>query len=352
MGKTADFKRHRITIKDVAKRADVGIVTVSRALNGQEGVSAATRQKIQNIADTMGYRPNRHARFLKLSFNRSIAVVIKGIDNPLFARILGDLERNIRRQEYQMSLVSVPHWSDELNEAVKTVNEESVAGIVFLGAQYEHRAEDMEKLRVPFVVSTVSWKDSPYRERYASVAIDDRSEAGRVIDYLYDLGHRQIALLGSDSLDNSVGSLRLGGYLEAMRRHGLEPKPGWVRSFDSTVDEPYSYQSGYEMTRDLLQESPEVTAIFAIADVLGIGALRAAREMKRQVPQDLSIVGFDGVPLGDFVFPGLTTVEQPAEEIAEITCKLLFSQIEGENPAHVVLPGTLVERGSACTWRA
>ncbi|MCU9968427.1 LacI family DNA-binding transcriptional regulator [Mobiluncus mulieris] len=336
----------RVNIKDVAKQARVGIVTVSRALNGQEGVSDKTRQRIQDIADSLGYRPNRHARFLKLSFNRSIAVVIKGLDNPLFAKILGRMEREIRAHEYLMSIVSVPHWSDELSEAVKIVNEESVSGVVFLGAQYEHRAADMEKLRVPFVVSTVSWMDSAYRERYASVSIDDRGEAGRAVDYLYGLGHRRIALLGSDSLDNSIGSLRLSGYLEAMRRLGLEPQPGWVRSFDATADEPYSFESGYEMTRDLLAQCPEVTAIFAIADVLAIGALRAARESGREVPRDLSIVGFDGIPAGKFVYPSLTTIEQPVEKIAGITCDMLFSQLAGDSPQHVIVPGSLVERGS------
>lgn len=336
----------RVTIKDVAKAAQVGIVTVSRALNGQAGVSEKTRRRIQDIADSLGYRPNRHARFLKLSFNRSIAVVIKGLDNPLFTTILGRMEREIRAREYLMNLVSVPHWSDELSEAVKVVNEESVAGVVFLGAQYEHRPEDMEKLRVPFVVSTVSWKDSDYRERYASVSIDDRGEVGRVIDYLYGLGHRRIALLGADSLDNSIGSLRLSGYLEAMRRRGLEPRPGWVRSFDGTIDEPYSFESGYQMARDLLRECPEVTAIFAIADVLAIGALRAARELGREVPRDLSLVGFDGIPAGAFVYPGLTTIAQPVEKIGEITCDMLFSQLAGDSPQHVIVPGSLVERAS------
>lgn len=337
---------HRVTIKDVAKRADVGIVTVSRALNDQGGVSETTRQRIQDIADSLGYRPNRHARFLKLSFNRSIAVVIKGMGNPLFAKMLGVMEKDIRAREYLMSIVSVPHLSDELSEAVKVVNEESVAGVVFLGSQDEHRAEDTEKIKVPFVVSTVSWRKSKFRHRYASVAIDDYGEAERVVDYLCDLGHRNIALLGSDSYANSVGSLRLNGYREAMRSHGLEPCPGWIRAFDPADKDPYSFRCGYRMTMDLLKEHPEVTAVFAIADVLAIGALRAAYELGLQVPRDLSVVGFDGIPVGGFTCPTLTTIEQPVDELAHTTCKMIFDQLEGAEPEHIILPGKLVVRGS------
>lgn len=340
--------KHQVAnIKDVARAAGVGIATVSRALNGQEGVSAQTRKRIEETAATLGYQPNRHARFLKLNSNRSIAVVIKGLENPLFARILDQLERAIRSHDYQVNIVSVPHWSDELRDAIQTVDEDSALGVIFLGAHFQHRVDDLEKLSVPFVVSTVSMKDSAHRERYASVAIDDYGEAGRVVDYLYQLGHRQIGIIGSDSLDNSVGSLRLAGYFDALRKHGIEPHPQWVRSFDNSEDSPYSFENGYRMTRDLLQECPDVTAIFAIADVLAIGAMQAARDMNLCIPRDISIVGFDGIPLGSYVYPALTTVNQPADEIAEITCDLLFSQLNGEQqPRHIIVPGHLLPKGT------
>lgn len=344
----ADYPdKHQVAnIKDVARAAGVGIATVSRALNGQEGVSANTRKRIEEIAATLGYQPNRHARFLKLHSNRTIAVVIKGLENPLFVRILDQLEKTIRSHEYQVNIVSVPHWSDEMRDAIQTVDEDSALGVIFLGAHFQHRVDDLEKLSVPFVVSTVSMKDNEHRERYASVSIDDFEEAGHVVDYLYHLGHRQIGIIGSDSLDNSVGSLRLAGYLDALHRHGIEPHPLWVRSFDNSEDSPYSFENGYRMTRSLLQECPDVTAIFAIADVLAIGAMQAAREMNLCIPRDISIVGFDGIPLGSYVYPALTTVQQPADEIAEITCNLLFSQLNGAQPRHIIVSGQLVSKGT------
>lgn len=342
----------KVTIKEVAASAGVGIVTVSRALNGQKGVSPATRQNIQRIADELGYRPNRHARFLKLAANRSIAVVIKGMDNPLFAQILERLEKNIRAKEYLMDIVAVPHWSDELSEAVKVVDEDSMAGVVFLGARFQHRSADIEKLKVPFVVSTVSLKDSEHRDRYASVAIDDYGESCRVVEYLYAQGHRNIAVVGSDPLDNSMGSLRLEGYRDTLAKHGIVPAPKWIRSFDSYDDAPYSYENGYKMTRALLEECPEVTAVFAIADVLAIGALHAANEMGRSVPDQLSIFGFDGIPVGTYLNPPLSTVVQPIDEIAEVTCELLFSQIEGKPPRHVIVSGEIQEKGTVASLDA
>lgn len=335
-----------VNIKDVAKASGVGIATVSRALNGQDGVSSATRERIQKIADSLGYHPNRHARFLKLTANRSIAVVIKGLENPLFAGILEQLEKDIRAQDYAVNIVSVPHYSDELQEAINTVNEDSVAGVIFLGARFLHDNTDIEKLTVPFVVSTVSFQKDEHYDRFASIAVDDYGEARRVVDYLYDLGHRRIALLGCDPLDDSVSSLRLQGYMEAMHDHGLEPPSRWIRAFKSRDDAPYSMQNGYHLTQELLRECPEITAIFSTADVLAIGAMRAIREAGLNIPKDISIIGFDGIPMASYLTPPLTTIRQPADEIAKTTCELLFSQIEGEKPRHVVLAGTLLTKDS------
>lgn len=343
--------RH-VTIKDVAKAAGVGIVTVSRALNDQEGVSDSTRARIQKTAAELGYVPNRHARFLKLTANRTIAVLVKGMDNQLFSRILARLEKNIREREYLMNVVSVPHWADELSEAAKIVDEDSMAGIIFLGAKILHRTSDLSRLQVPFVSSTVSLKDSKHRERYSSVAIDDYKESRHVIEYLYSLGHRNIAFVGSDLQDNSVGLLRFKGYQDALSDLGISPRPGWIRSFSAQDDAPYSYENGYLMTRQLLEECGEITAIFAIADVLAIGAIHAVHEAGRSVPEQISVVGFDGLPVGRYLHPPLTTVVQPVEEIAQTTCELLFEQIDDGEPRHVIFPGELRRGGTACATPA
>ncbi|MDD7541086.1 MAG: LacI family DNA-binding transcriptional regulator [Mobiluncus porci] len=332
-------RKQRATIKDVACAAGVGIVTVSRALNGKVGVSEATRERIQQIATELDYEPNRHAQFLKLTASRSIAVFVKGLDNQLFSPILNILEHEIRERDYLLNVVAVPHWADEFAQAVKIVEEDSISGVVFLGGRFQHNASYFDKLKVPLVLSTMSGANQALKDRYSSVAVDDYGESRRIVEYLLSLGHRRIAIIGSGMEDFSVGRLRLEGYLDAMENAGITPLPSWQRSFDARADTPYNFSTGYHITLDLLKEAPEVTAIFSVADVMAIGALRAASEMGRRVPEDLSIFGFDGIPVGRYLVPKLSTLEQPVEEIARITCELLFDSIEGKAPRHVTVPG-------------
>lgn len=332
-------RKQRVTIKDVASAAGVGIVTVSRALNEKKGVSEATRQRIQKIANELNYEPNRHAQFLKLTASKSIAVFAKGLDNQLFAPILKILERGIRERDYLLNIVAVPHWADEFAQAVKIVEEDSITGVVFLGGRFQHDPEYLDKLRVPFVLSTMSGANQSLRDRCSSVSVDDYAESRRIVEYLLSLGHRRIAIIGSGMEDFSVGRLRLEGYLDAMKSAGITPLPAWQRSFDASADMPYNLSTGYHITLKLLEEAPEITAIFSVADVMAIGALRAAAEMGRRVPEDLSVFGFDGIPVGRYLVPKLSTLEQPVEEIARLTCELLFDSIKGRPPRHVIVPG-------------
>lgn len=335
----------RTTIRDVANAAGVGIVTVSRALNDQEGVSEETRQRIKAVAQQLDYQPNRHARYLKLTNNRSVAIMVKGMDNPLFGGMLEVIGREVREKQYSMKVVALQHWADELQEAMRTIDEDYVAGVIFLGARFRQRESRLPRLKVPYVVSTVS-NYANDDATYCSVSVSDRDEARQVVERLLARGHRRIGILGSDMTDFSVGRLRLEGYLEAMHEAGIRVPREWIRSFAPDDDSPYSYAHGYRMTQDLLRVAPDVTAIFGIADVLAIGAMRAAREAGLQVPSDISIAGFDGIEVSRHVQPALATLAQPTEQIAKLTCQMLFSQIDGEKPRQILVPGHWVEGGT------
>lgn len=137
----------RVTIKEVAQAAGVGVVSVSRALNDQPGVSGETRERIREIARSLGYRPNRHARFLKLSSSRSIALMMKGIDNPFFQQMLETVENAARERDYLLSVIKVPHYADEVDEAIKLVDEDAVAGLIFLGGNFTHQPADLARDR-------------------------------------------------------------------------------------------------------------------------------------------------------------------------------------------------------------
>lgn len=342
----------KVTIKDVAKAAGVAVVSASRALNDQPGVSDTTRERVREVAARLGYRPNRHARFLKLSSSRSIALMMKGIDNPFFQQMLETMETAARERDYWLTVVKVPHYSDEVDEAIKLVREDAVAGLIFLGGNFTHEAAALDQLPVPFVLSTIGSPVGVEPGRYSSVAVDDFAEAQRVVEYLISLGHRHIALLGVDDRDESVGLLRSRGYRAALADAGIELEAGLVRAMELGSDSPYTFDYGYQRTTTLLTEHPEVTAIFAVADVMAIGALKAAHDLGLRVPEDLSIVGFDGIPVGRFVQPTLTTLVQPAQRIAELTCQILFDTMGGSAPRQELLSGELSVGGTTASPRA
>ena len=339
----------RPTIKDIAKAAGVGVVTVSRALNDKPDVSEATRERILALVEEMGYRPNRHARFLKLTHNPAIAVMMKGIDNPFFGRMLDTMETAVRERDHLLTVVKVPHWGDEVEEAITLVDEEMVAGVIFLGGSFSHEARVFERMRVPFVLSTVSRLDKVPDGMYSSVSVDDALESARAVRHLIDLGHERIAVLGVDPSDVSVGAQRVFGYRHALEEAGIAVDEELVRYEVLDQEDPYTFEHGYRLAQRLLAERPDVTAIFAIADVLAIGAMRAIREAGRRVPEDLSIIGFDGITIGDFVEPRLTTLAQPPERIAQLTCDILFDQMASGPAQHVFVPGTIREGGSTAT---
>lgn len=341
----------RPTIKDVARIADVGVVTVSRALNSQPGVADETRLRIRQVADDLGYRPNRHARFLKLTSNRSVALMMKGMDNPFFQQMLDTMETRARERDYLLNVVKVPHWADEMEEAAQMVDEDAVVGVIFLGGNFSHEREVFEDFRVPFVISTMSNLVGVPKESYSSVSVDDFAESKRAVDYLIGLGHRKIAITGVGALDTSVGRLRTNGYRAALTGAGIELDSQLEYGMDLDGASPYSYEYGYLIAKKLLVERPDVTAIFAVADVMAIGALRAIHEAGLRVPEDFSIIGFDGIPVSRYVYPELTTMVQPAKQVAELTCDLLFDQISGGSPRHELLAAELRVGGTTAAAR-
>ncbi|MDC4232712.1 LacI family transcriptional regulator [Actinomyces sp. B33] len=347
---TAPEAKPRPTIKDIAQAAGVGVVTVSRALNDKPDVSEATRARILDLARQMGYRPNRHARFLKLTHNPTIALVIKGIDNPFFQQMLDTMESIVRERNHLLTVVKVPHWADEVEEAITVVDEDLMAGVIFLGGSFTHDAKIFEDLHVPFVMSTVPRLDHVPDGLYSSVSIDDRLEAARAVRHLIDLGHRRIAVLGVPSTDESIGLQRLLGYRRAMADAGLDVDEGLIRSVPHDRSDPYTYEHGYRLAQALLSERPDVTAVFAIADVIAIGAMRAIHDAGLRIPEDISVIGFDGITLGEYVEPRLTTLVQPPDVIARLTCQILFDQIESGPAQHVFIPGSI--RAGASTGPA
>ena len=334
-----------ITIKDIAKICGVGIATVSRALNNHPDINPETRQKILDVVEEYGFVPNNSARNLKITDSRTIAILVKGLTNPFFMKMIGIMEEEIQAKRYSMELRHVDEKTDEVEVAIELVKEKKLRGIIFLGGLITHSTEKLEKIGVPFVLSTVPVSEGE-DTAYSSVSVDDVLESCRIVDYLIKKGHKKIAFMGAAEADTSIGQLRLDGYLKAFADNGLNPDSKLIWHSDDSAD-TYSMENGYSIMREKLRRKYDFTAVYAISDTMAIGALKALREADIRVPGDISVVGYDGIEMGAFVVPELTTIKQPFELIARKTCEILFDVIRhGAEHRKVIMDAEIVERES------
>lgn len=336
-----------VTIKDIAKMCGVGVSTVSRAINNHPDINPATRQQILDTIEKTGFIPNNSARNLKRTEAKSIALLVKGITNPLFADMIRVMEREIEEQKYTVVLRHVESREDEIDVALMLIKEKRLAGLIFMGGEFVHNADKLEKITVPYVFSTISARPENISEStYSSIAVDDRHESKKMVSYLLEQGHRDIAIITSESGDRSVGQLRLEGYMDAYKEHGIPVNERLIRILSEEYEQ-YSMLNGYWVTRKLLESGEPFTALYAIADVLAIGACKALREAGKKIPEDVSVAGYDGIELGDYMAPRLTTIHQPAEEMAHDTVKVLFDVIGGtKEHCHKIYEGELLVKES------
>lgn len=336
-----------ITIKDVAGLCGVGVSTVSRAINNHPDINPETKEMIMRVIKENNYIPNNSARNLKRQDARAIAVLVKGITNSFFSEMIKIMEEEIKRKKYSLVLHHIDFSEDEVDVALELVKEKRLRGIIFLGGFFLHSEEKLAQLNVPFVLSTIGTSPEGYsRNTYSSVTVDDEKESYKVVDHLCKLGHKNIAIICAKTTDVSIGQLRLEGYKRALHDNGIEENKNLILAMKPEIED-YSLENGYVVTKEFLKKNIPCTAIYAISDIMAIGAGKALSEAGKRVPDDISLAGFDGVKIGRYINPSLTTLQQPVEKMAEETTRILFDIISKKaEHQHKVFEGKLVVRDS------
>lgn len=330
------------TIKDIARMCGVSVSTVSRVLNGHQDVSDDMRSRILKVIEQSGYIPNNSARNLVCSSTDTIALVVRGVSNPFFTRIIKGLEQEVYRRGYSIALHQINSDEDELKTACVLSAARKLLGIVLLGGRFNYTQEDIARLNVPFVCCTyTNTFGSLDPAAYSSVAVDDKREASNAVRYLYARGHRKIAALVARETDTSISELRFAGYKEALRECGLSFDPALVECTGS-----FDMADAYAAMQRLMERA-SFTAVFTIADAMAIAAIKAIADKGLRVPEDCSVVAIDGLELSRYTIPTLTTLEQPADEMAGKSAEILIGLIEGKaQNRHITLPTALREGGS------
>ncbi len=331
-----------ITIKDVARICGVGVTTVSRAINNHPDINEDTKKMILQVIKDNNYIPNNSARNLKRADSKTIAVLIKGITNPFFSNIIKTFEKETKKKKYTFVLQKVEDKEDEIDIAIELEKEKRLRGIVFLGGHFSHTEAKLKQLKVPFVLSTIGLTENLSKDLYSSVAVDDFKESYRMTKFLIEQGHKRIAMLTASKGDESIGRLRLDGYIKALEDSNIPVDEKLIRYMKDDL-EGYSMSNGYAMMEELLKENLNFTCLFAISDSMAIGACKAIFDSGKKIPEDYSVAGFDGLEMARFYNPSLTTIKQPVEDMAEETLNILFDLIDKKTlNQHRVFSGELI----------
>jgi LacI family transcriptional regulator len=331
----------RVTIVEIAKEAGVSAQTVSRVVNGHVSVSEETREKVQAIIDRRGYHPSRLARSLLRGHSNTIGVVSFGLGLYGPSQTLAGIVRDADRQGYTILPVVLNEPETKYSERIiGQLIEFHVDGIIWAVPQIGHNHEWVEavvsRLEVPIVFITME-----AHPNLTIVRMDNRAGGRLAAEHLIARGRRTLGLITGHP-DWWETSERMRGWSEALQAHGLPIREELILAGD------WSAAAGERCMRDLLEAHPDVDGVFVGNDSMAVGALKAARELGRQVPQDLGLVGFDDIPEAAYVHPALTTIHQDLHLLGSKAVAALNSLIGGaqSQSASILIQPKLVVRNS------
>jgi len=329
-------------IYEVAKRAGVSTATVSRVLSQPNVVATATRRKVLQIIERLGYEPNSTAQNLRALRTAKILVTVPDISNPFFSLIIQGIEDAALREGYSVLVGDTQHDQKREERYALMLKRKEADGLIFLGHRLPQEAAALARAMAPQCAPIVNGCEFSPTLGIPSVHIDNAKAAYEAMDHLYGLGHRRIGVV-TGPLVSPLSRDRLTGVTARAKKQKA------TRDF-IVMHGDFSIESGAVAAERLLLGRARPTAMFCFNDEMAIGALEVAHRLRIAVPDDLSVVGFDDIRFAKHLTPALTTVAQPMRQLGEGTVRLLLRILEGggdaETPESVTLPHKLVVRAS------
>lgn len=332
-----------MNIRDIANLSGVGVSTVSRVLNNHPDVKESTREKVMKIIRESDYIPNNSARILKQNNTKNIGVLIKGVFNPFFSEIVNIIGARINKSKYTMISQQNDYGLEpEMGTIRAFIKEKKLQGIICLGGNFTDIDDDSFKdIDVPVILTSVNTVLQTSRDKYSTVGINNIQSSYDATNYLIKKGHKNIAIMLGEKNDFCISWWRYRGYRQALEENDI------VCLEDNLLIGDYDPEVAYKETIKFLERKKDITAIFAISDFMAMGVAKAVTDSGLKVGDDISIVGFDGMDVSKFYNPGITTMKQPKEEIANISVDLLFELMDGKGEhQHILLDTELIERES------
>ena len=326
------------TVHDVAKRAGVAPITVSRVINNSGYISDATRDRVETVIKEIGYVPNTLARGLRSKRTNTMALIVTDITNPYFTLMARGVEDIAGNSNYAVIYCNTDESETKEEKYANILAQRQVDGVLLVPAGGNDKTIKFFKTNGISVVVLDRRIPGVETDFVCSDSVDG---AKLLVKLLIRLGHKRIAIItGTKSVSTSVD--RVTGYKQALREAGLSEN-------ELVCYGEFNQQSGYELTKQVMTQLPKPTAIFGANNFILIGIIKALNDLKVNVPEDVSVVGFDDLPESMLVTPFLTVATQPAYEMGRLATELLLNRISGDPTKkcqELILPTEIIERKS------
>jgi LacI family transcriptional regulator len=322
------------TLDDVAKLAGVSTATVSRCLNTPDRVAKTTRERVNQAVETLGYTPNFGARVMAAQRTFTIGAIIPTMTNAIFARGIQAFQETLHARGYTLLVSSSAYHPEVEEEQIRTLVGRGADGLLLIG--YDRDPEIYRYLEQQEVPALIAWAFAPQIDMPA-IGFDNRSAMCKLAKEVLSRGHKRIAVISGTTKGNDRAVDRIAGISDAMLANNLSPDDLNI------IETPFGVENGEAAMATLMQSATPPTAVMCGNDVLAAGALRAARAMGLEVPQDVSVTGFDDIEIARIVTPALTTMHVPHRAMGTKAAIALIDMVEGgQRPAPLAL-GTNIE---------
>lgn len=331
----------KISIKDVAREAGVSITTVSRALNGYSDVSQKTKIKIQEIVERLDYAPDINARSLGGKADITIALLTSDLtptnESGFVYGLITGLFQQCSEQGCEFMLLATNKAKQEKLSFLQLCKKKNLSGVVVTGLRMDDPYyQEILSSDIPCAIIDMQIKGN----KKCNITINNIDAAKEAVLYLIGLGHKHIAMINGGKMADVSGQ-RYSGYVSALLEEKISLR------LDYTVHCDFLEDIAYRKTRELLKKYPQITALFCASDLMAIGAIRAAMDMGKSVPEDISVVGFDDIHIAKYLYHGISTVRQSPMQMGIEGGKSVFKMINNEKvEKDVILPHELIIRGT------
>lgn len=323
-------------IQQVAKQAGVSVATVSRVLNGKDKVSTKTKLKVEEAIQYLNYEPSMLGRNLRNSESRIVLILIPSISNPFYFEVIKGIENMALSQNYSILLCETDSKPEKEEIYFDLVRKKMADGIISMDPAVN--VEILKELAENYAIIQCSEYGGGIGIPY--VTIDSEEASYHAVKHLIQIGHRKIALMNSDEKFLYARERRMG-YERALQEHGIPLNGEYI-----FYTQELGFEQGQQTMKKILQLQDRPTAVFAVSDLLAIGALKEINAAGLHVPEDVAVVGFDKIDFSNMTNPALTTVAQPMYKMGTVAARMLIEKIQGKTVDSVVLGHELVIRES------